>query len=87
MKRGSVEKLRPCPRDGASWRAGVGWVRKLAFLSILRGGLLLSEICRPVKSGVPTELFRSLLISLDAPPVHLKALSMHWFQSMRLDDV
>src|SRR6266852_5859306 len=24
------------PRNGASWRAGVGWVRSLAILSILR---------------------------------------------------
>src|SRR4026208_384951 len=28
-------RLRPCPRNGASWRAGVGRVRSLAFLSIL----------------------------------------------------
>jgi hypothetical protein len=28
--------LRPCPRNGASRRAGVGRVRRLAFLSILR---------------------------------------------------
>ena len=27
--------LRPCPRNGASWRAGVGRVRNLACLSIL----------------------------------------------------
>ena len=36
MKRGSAEKLRPCPRNGASWRAGVGRVGKLAFLTILQ---------------------------------------------------
>jgi hypothetical protein len=35
--------LRPCPRNGASWRAGVGWVRSLNFLSILRGSVLLSR--------------------------------------------
>ena len=28
-------RLRPCPRNGASWRAGVGRVRSLAILSIL----------------------------------------------------
>ena len=28
--------LRPCLGKGASRRAGVGWVRRLAFLSILR---------------------------------------------------
>jgi hypothetical protein len=37
------------PRNGASWRAGVGWVRPLAFLSILRGGLILAQTYRPVK--------------------------------------
>jgi len=31
------------------------------FLSILRGVLLLSKSCRPVKSDVPTEFFRSLV--------------------------
>ena len=30
-----LHSLRPCPRNGASWRAGVGRVRSLAFLSIL----------------------------------------------------
>jgi len=33
---GSVAELRPCLRNGASWRAGVGRVRSLACLSILR---------------------------------------------------
>jgi len=28
--------LRRCPRNGASWRTGVGRVRSLTFLSILR---------------------------------------------------
>src|SRR6267143_5711223 len=32
-----LHSLRPCLRNGASWRAGVGRVRKLAFLSILQG--------------------------------------------------
>jgi hypothetical protein len=32
-------RLRPCPWNGASRRAGVGWVRSLDFLSILRGTL------------------------------------------------
>ena len=32
----SPGSLRPCPRNGASWRAGVGRVRSLAFLSILQ---------------------------------------------------
>jgi len=31
-----LRSLLPCPRNGASWRAGVGRVRSLAFLSILR---------------------------------------------------
>jgi len=31
-----LRSLRPCQRNGASWRAGVGRVRSLAFLSILR---------------------------------------------------
>ena len=30
-----LRSLRPCPRNGASWRAGVGRVRSLAFLRIL----------------------------------------------------
>jgi hypothetical protein len=28
--------------------------------------------------GLPTELFRSLLVSLDARRVHLKALTVYW---------
>ena len=36
MKRGSAAELRPCPRNGASRRAGVGRVRSLACLSILQ---------------------------------------------------
>jgi len=32
----SLHSLRPCPRNGASRRVGVGRVRCLAFLSILR---------------------------------------------------
>ena len=40
MKRGSVAELRPCLGQGASWRAGVWRVRRLAFLSILQGGVL-----------------------------------------------
>src|SRR5438309_6751829 len=40
---------RPCQRKGASWRAGVGLVRSLAFLSILRGILFLSITCRSSK--------------------------------------
>jgi hypothetical protein len=31
-----LHSLRPCLGKGASWRAGGGWVRMLAFLSILR---------------------------------------------------
>ena len=38
MKRGSAAELRLCLRNGASWRAGVGWVRSLNILSILRAG-------------------------------------------------
>ena len=45
MKRGSAAELRPCPRNGVSWRAGVGRVRSLAFLSILRGVLLRFHTC------------------------------------------
>ena len=30
-----LHSLRPCQRNGASWRAGVGRVRSLNFLSIL----------------------------------------------------
>ena len=33
----SSTSLVPCPRNGASWRAGVEWVRSQAFLSILGG--------------------------------------------------
>jgi hypothetical protein len=45
--------LRSCPRNGASWRAGVGWVRSLSFLSILQDSAILSkasavEACPPV---------------------------------------
>jgi hypothetical protein len=36
VKRGSAADLRPCPRNGASWRAGVGRVITVDFLSILR---------------------------------------------------
>ena len=39
--------LRPCPRNGASWRAGVGRVRNLAFLIILRGCSSLASDARP----------------------------------------
>ncbi len=37
-----LHSLRPCSRNGASRRAGVGRVRSLAFLSILRGHLSMS---------------------------------------------
>ena len=43
-----LHSLRPCPRNGASWRAGVGWVRSLAFLSILRA-ISLVPAYRPSK--------------------------------------
>ena len=59
QKGGSPRRsLRPCPRNGASWRAGVGWVRRLAFLSSLRGVLLLSQTCRPVKHLCDHRVFR-----------------------------
>jgi hypothetical protein len=32
-----LHSLRPCLRNGASWRAGVGRVRRSDFLSILLG--------------------------------------------------
>ena len=38
-----LHSLRPCLRKGASWRAGVGRVRSLAILSILRNVLLLAQ--------------------------------------------
>jgi len=31
-----LRSLRPCQRNGASWRAGAGRVRRLALLSILK---------------------------------------------------
>jgi len=34
-----LRSLRLCLRNGASWRAGAGWVRTAAFLSILRAVL------------------------------------------------
>jgi hypothetical protein len=37
-----LSELRPCPRNGASWRAGAGWVRLVGFFSILR-----DAICSP----------------------------------------
>src|SRR5687768_590590 len=37
-----LRSLRPCLRNGASWRAGVGRVRSLDFLSILTGSSLYS---------------------------------------------
>jgi len=36
--------LRPRPRNGASWCAGVGWVISTAILSILYGRVLLSHM-------------------------------------------
>jgi hypothetical protein len=36
VKRGSPAELWPCLGKGASWRAGVGRMRRLAFLSILQ---------------------------------------------------
>jgi hypothetical protein len=42
-------RLRPCLGQGASRRARVGWVRSLAFLSILRDVILLLQTCRSVK--------------------------------------
>jgi len=38
----ALRSLRPCPRNGASRRAGVGRVRSLTFLIILKLGLLCS---------------------------------------------
>jgi hypothetical protein len=40
-----LHSLRPCLRNGASWRAGVGRVRSLAILSILQNILLLPNTC------------------------------------------
>ena len=44
-----LRSLRPCMGQGAFRRAGVGRVRSLAFLSILRGVLLLSQMHRLMK--------------------------------------
>ena len=42
----ALHSLRPCLRNGASWRAGVGRVRSLNFLSILRAlQILLTILC------------------------------------------
>src|SRR5262245_24121352 len=38
-------RLRPCLGYGASWRAGVGRVKKLAFLSILRATIVSPTAC------------------------------------------
>jgi hypothetical protein len=35
-----LHSLRPYMRIGASWRAGVGWVRSTVFLNILRDLLI-----------------------------------------------
>src|SRR6267143_3869533 len=43
-----LHSLRPCPRNGASWCAGVGRVRSLAFLRILRA-ISLVPAYRPSK--------------------------------------
>jgi hypothetical protein len=48
-----LRSLRPCPRNGASWRAGVGRVRSQDFLSILRGNLLLFQTGSSVKICLP----------------------------------
>src|ERR1041384_714845 len=49
-------RLRPCLRNGASWRAEVGWVRCLNFLSILLDG-------SPVMACVQTSNFASAKIA------------------------
>lgn len=36
-----LRSLRPHPVKGASWCAGVGWVKPVAFLNILRTALIL----------------------------------------------
>jgi len=40
-----LHSLRPCPRNGASRRAGVGWVRSLVIVSILQNIILLPNTC------------------------------------------
>jgi len=40
----ALHSLWPCLGQGASRRARAGWVRSLAFLSILRDVFLLSQI-------------------------------------------
>ena len=62
MKRGSAEELRPCPRNGASWRAGVGRVRSLAFLSILGGFICNSTCSAPRLRRGPKSFFRNLIV-------------------------
>ena len=44
--------LWPCPRNGACWRAGVGWVRSLNFLSILLDSVF-SSMTRAVGAHPP----------------------------------
>jgi hypothetical protein len=46
-----LHSLRPCPRNGASRRAGVGRVRSLAFLSILQECSPIGHTCGPSKSS------------------------------------
>ena len=54
--------MRPCLRNGASWRAGVGRVGSLAILSILRGCSPLVPDVQAIKVfAVPKWFSRSLL--------------------------
>jgi len=51
-----LRSLRPCLRNGASWRAGVGWVRSLTFLSILLMAIGLASLVAHGNSVVYTLL-------------------------------
>jgi hypothetical protein len=57
-----LRSLRPCPRNGASRRSGVGRVRSLAFLSILHN-VSLSFLLNILNNEVPEchKVFHSLL--------------------------
>ena len=57
-----LQTLRPCLRNGVSWRAGVGRVRSLAILSILRGCSPLVPDVQAIKVfAVPKWFSRRLL--------------------------
>jgi type II secretory pathway pseudopilin PulG len=58
-----LHSLRPDPRNGASWRAGVGRVRSLAFLSLLRDSLSSSGETDQSRTSHLSRLSRALRAS------------------------